>query len=394
MDPQPASKPRTSPARIPAGRKTSDDHLYLRGETYWCRFVVKGEEKRVSLRTADVKIARRQRDALLVQAEDVRAGRQPEVVHVWQDAVEAFLTKVLDAGVRYPASTSARYQVSLRRLGPVLDGIALADMTTGTVSDFVTARREDEVSVSTIKNDLVAWSMVLSFAASERMTDSNPVRVYDRRWLGQDADALDPPSDPEVQVTLAEIASWSADMVRLMRWLRETGMRLKEALHVQREDVDPDGQHVTLSRGVKGNRRSGLKTRTIHLGRASALLAEMPEKGRLFASLSTDSATVSTRYGQWKRQRQGRENVAAQLEGRPPVELFRFRLHDLRHAFAIASLIDSPTRIYELQRHMGHSTIKTTELYARFMERQGRRRIRERDPLLFGSLPTEDPTGD
>jgi hypothetical protein len=37
------------------------------------------------------------------------------------------------------------------------------------------------------------------------------------------------------------------------------------------------------------------------------MLAEMPDKGRLFAELHVDSAVVSTRYGQWKRQKQGRE---------------------------------------------------------------------------------------
>jgi integrase len=106
-------------------------------------------------------------------------------------------------------------------------------------------------------------------------------------------------------------------MARLIRWLPETGMRLAEAVNLRAEDIHPGGRKATLRRGVKRNRGDGgPATRTISLGRtASAMLAEMPGKGRLFADLHVDSAVVSTRYGQWKRQKQGRENRAAEAEG-------------------------------------------------------------------------------
>ncbi|MBX6741419.1 MAG: site-specific integrase [Acetobacteraceae bacterium] len=163
-------------------------------------------------------------------------------------------------------------------------------------------------------------------------------------------------------------------------------MRLAEALHLQRADFRPDGLHATLRRGVKRN-RSGLKTRTIQLGRASAMLARLPAQGRLFPRLPEDSAAVSTRYGQWCRQRQARENRAAAADGRKPLELARFRLHDQRHAFAIASLIDDPTCIYRLMEHLGHSSVKTTEMYTRFLRGEAAQRHYSRNPALFGAPP-------
>jgi hypothetical protein len=54
--------------------------------------------------------------------------------------------------------------------------------------------------------------------------------------VGQDADALNPPTDLEVRQLADEVVSWSPDMARLIVWLRETGMRLATA---------PPSQHPT-----------------------------------------------------------------------------------------------------------------------------------------------------
>jgi integrase len=40
----------------------------------------------------------------------------------------------------------------------------------------------------------------------------------------------------------------------------------------------------------------------------------------------------------------------------------RFRLHDLRHAYAIAQ-IRAGRDIYDLSHHLGHSSVKVTEIY-------------------------------
>ncbi|MBV1798724.1 tyrosine-type recombinase/integrase [Siccirubricoccus sp. G192] len=375
---------------MPKPKKPDPDHnLYRRGETWWCRYVLAGIEQRVSLRTTDVKAARRARDRLLRDAAAQREGRGPEPIHKWEDAVEAYLAiqETLVRSGSLSARTAARYETSLIQLSETLEGTVLTEITTATVLDFVIARREDDLSSSTIRNDLTAWSRVLSVAATLGWIEINPARNFDRKtYIGRDADLLNPPVDAEVQALFEEVATWSEDIADLIRWLRETGMRLAEGLAIERGDIHPDGRHATLRRGVKRNSH-GLKTRTIDLGRAADMLPRLPLRGRLFPSLSLDSAVVSTRYGQWRRQRQGRENREAAAQGRAPVELARFRLHDLRHAFAIASLTDDPTCIYRLMEHLGHSSVRTTEVYTRFLRGEGAQRRYTRDPNLFGSLP-------
>lgn len=39
-----------------------------------------------------------------------------------------------------------------------------------------------------------------------------------------------------------------------------------------------------------------------------------------------------------------------------------FRFHDLRHLFAVEAL-KSGMNIYDLQQHLGHSSVKVTEMY-------------------------------
>jgi integrase len=166
---------------------------------------------------------------------------------------------------------------------------------------------------------------------------SNVARLRSAEYIAPGGDALNPPLDPEISDLLGEISGWSADMARLLKRLRETGMRLAEALHIEATDIHPCGTKATLRRGVKRNKR-GSKVRTIDLGNAATILPMLARKERLFPGLSIDSTVVSTRCRQWHRQRQGGGNRAAEEEERGPRELRRFRIHDLRHAFAVASL--------------------------------------------------------
>lgn len=46
--------------------------------------------------------------------------------------------------------------------------------------------------------------------------------------------------------------------------------------------------------------------------------------------------------------------------------MIKFRFHDLRHLHAVNWLKDGRS-IYDLQRRLGHSSIKTTEEYCRFL---------------------------
>ena len=44
----------------------------------------------------------------------------------------------------------------------------------------------------------------------------------------------------------------------------------------------------------------------------------------------------------------------------------RFRFHDLRHLFAVEALRGGMS-IYALSKHLGHTSVKTTEIYLAFL---------------------------
>jgi integrase/recombinase XerD len=362
--------------------------MNLRGEWWWCEYELAGKRERVPLRTTDVASARKERDTLLAAAKAIREGRPIPVVRTWTDAVNEWLGWI-DTAPRVNDESRKRYKCSVRVWSDIFgpgDGrpdTPLADITDETLIDFVKERRLDGRSASTIRNDLTALSSVLKRAMTRKWLAVNVAAAFDRaEEIGKSKDdVLSPPTDAELAADLVEIAEWREDMSLLLRWLRETGMRLREALYFRRDYVHPDGTEATLLTGTKGN-----KPRTIALGRAADLLPSLPTSGRIFPGLHLDSAVVSTRYGQWRRQRQARENQAALDEGREPVILRRWRLHDLRHAYACASLIDDKTALYSLQQQLGHSTVGVTERYVRFLDGGGAMRKHGRRRDLFGSL--------
>ncbi|MCB8881669.1 tyrosine-type recombinase/integrase [Acidisoma cellulosilytica] len=391
--PPPLIQPAKGPSADP------NHNLQLRGSTWYVRFKLGGKPQLQSLGTADVKAARRARDKILKENKALRSGIVREAEKTWQDAVNGYLdhTKQLVANRSLSEKTVQRYGVSLVQLTLALAGdpdengvfppVPLSAITVGTLKDYSKARFEEGRSTSTILNDLTAMSRALQFAVVSGWVEQNVAKTFDRdMFVGTTVDDLDPPTDEQAQALIDEVAEWSADMATLFRFLRETGMRLAEALHLHAEDIHPDVVRATLIRGVKRN-RDGLKTRIINLGRAAELLPVLPKRGRLFARLHADSAVVSTRYGQWRRQRQGREEKSAADEGRDPETLQKFRIHDFRHSFAIASVLDDDTCLYRLSEHLGHSSIKTTEKYTRFLRGMGAHRQYGRRTDLFGSLP-------
>jgi len=128
---------------------------------------------------------------------------------------------------------------------------------------------------------------------------------------------------------------------------------------------DQRDYYITLSRGVKRG-----KARTILMNGTEELLDRLPSRGRLFPNLPDNVANVSSRWGHFFDERREREEATADAEDRPADawKLRRWRLHDLRHTFAINALLEGAD-IYDLSRHLGHASVKTTEIYIREIER-------------------------
>ena len=317
-------------------------NLYLRGASYYGRYSVNGELQRVSLRTGDLREARARLKAIKKKAQDQAFGI--EGAAVWQDAVAAYSAGILDAG-GVKDGTAKRYRVSLRQLHAHFAGKSLPLITVASVGAYVAARQAEGATNATIKRDLTTMSRVMAFARSKQMVNANPVEAYDRSFVHEQPAVINPPDDADIEAAAhAMDAAGERELAALIRFLRGTGVRTGEALQARRQHIK-DGSLQILQTKTS-------RPRTIEIN--SDLVPDGPENGPLFPSLPGNSGDLAG-YWQWRR--------GALPKGQ------RFRLHDLRHAFAIAKLRER-WDVYDLMHHLGHSSIKVTERYLGYVARK------------------------
>ena len=311
-------------------------NLFRRGRTYYARFSVDGDIRRVSLQTNDGKEAKARLRSLLDERERIKRegfGLKEQVT--WEVACERYQIAVLNTGSVKPG-TAKRYLVSLRQIDEHFAGLALTSITLSTISGFVAARQKRLATNATIRRDLTTMSRVMAFAKSQGIVKANVVEEYDRTFLTERRDAISAPDDAVVEeaARLAETAG-KPELGAIIRFLRNTGMRTGEALRARGTHVN--GLLLTIPETKNG------RVRTIEIPPNTAPVRD----GLLFPSLPSDPASLA---GLWNRVRQPLEAPK------------RFRLHDLRHAYAIAE-IRAGRDIYDLSHHLGHSSVKVTEIY-------------------------------
>jgi integrase/recombinase XerD len=324
-----------------------ENNLSLRGETYWLRVKIRGRLYRESLHTGDVKSARRLRDARIKEIEATRW--QGESRRPWREVVTAYLAH--ESG-QLSASTVKRYAVSFKQVEPHLSELDIAAIDGKAIAGLVQSRREAGVSPATVRRDLTAVSRVLEFAEAMDWREGNPT-LSKRRILKE---RRDPIALPTKESFAKVIAAASTRFAALILAARLTGCRQNELVTLTWRQFDPVAKTADVI--GKGNKR-----RTITLsGAAVAHLAAQPrqpkakpgdpifarEDGEAFSQAASDFTHVR------------REVEKADKEFR------RFRYHDLRHLFAVESLRGG-MGIYALSKHLGHTSVKTTEIYLAFL---------------------------
>jgi integrase len=325
----------------------SSCHLYRRGAVWWARIRIHGREYRTSLRTTIEREARIRASAWAGQIE--RASFSADGDHSFKEAVVRWAAEVLPGAVR-PA-VARRYLDSIAKLDPIMGGLNVSQITSATISAFI-GHRSGVVSNATIRRDLTALSRLLSACVAWGWIAENPARTFDRSIIRERSRPLHIPTDAEVD---ALIAAAPEPMATILRLLDQTGMREAEAVALERRAVDWTGQHIMLVHTKTGQPRR-LNWRTPG-GDAGPILAGLPAQlrspylfpsrdGKPYSAFASAVGTVMRR-------------VAAS-------GVARFRVHDLRHRFAIRWLTDGGD-IYRLSRHLGHTSVRTTEIYLRYL---------------------------
>jgi integrase/recombinase XerD len=321
---------------------------FWRGDTLFARVRIKGRLVRWSLQTSDPKVAAERREK----------GKDRVIADIHGDAKRSFVEVMelwaTEIKKQVGPSTAKRYGCSLDQMMPWLDGKALHDVDSRLVAEIRRARAAADVTNATIKRDLVALSSVLNYAIDQGWRDDNPVLPLMRR-IKERRDPIVLPNRIHLDLLIARCPGMVADVVRAAI---ATGARQDELLKARRDQIDHDRRVLTVI-------GKGAKLRAIALDPYDgyALLRGLPtfarspllfwhSDGEDYKNFSSQFAAIVARTAEWAK--------ANGIDFRP------FRFHDLRHYHAVTWLKDGRS-IYDLQARLGHTSIKTTEMYLRYL---------------------------
>jgi integrase/recombinase XerD len=360
----------------PARRRKAPANTEWRGDTLHGRKRIKGTLHRWSLRTGDVDVARERVAKDIKKLEAIAFGGARIT---YEDAFAGWAENI-GHQVGSP-KTAKRYAVSLKQMEPQLLGSFLDEIDKGKVDAIVTARRAAGVTTATIRRDLTALSSVLIHAE----TATNP--ALDR--LEKLKEKRDPIVLPELAHVRRVIERCPGRLAALVGAALTTGCRQEELVTTERAKLD----HVRRQLSVKGK---GNKIRTIALsGAAYELLRAQPAHLRCkwlfwhgdgepyrnvasrFSALVREvfAAAYDVAHGTTEKTRPSVDQLVKLQDRHDWADIgFRaFTFHHLRHYFAVDYLKSHQGTIYDLQQHLGHESVKTTEIYLKYLTAEEKR---------------------
>jgi integrase len=163
-------------------------------------------------------------------------------------------------------------------------------------------------------------------------------------------------------------ASWGRTMETLIGLLASTGMRVGEAIHLDVTDIDWEGG-VLVVRSTKFGKSREV---ALHATTVEALRAYHDERHRVASQLRTTTFFVSTRGNRlhYDSVHTTFHRLAGQLGLSRLTEHHGPRLHDLRHTFAVRTLLDwyrsgmdVGRRLHLLSTYLGHVDPAATYWY-------------------------------
>ena len=134
-------------------------------------------------------------------------------------------------------------------------------------------------------------------------------------------------------------------LVRTLLW---TGMRLEEAASLERRQVDFARKAITLEQTKTGQART------------------VPLSAQAVGTLQALPVRLGCPFVFWHGEGERYRNLSSQLAAIGKRAGVNFRRHDLRHRYAV-DYLRAGGSIYDLQQILGHASIKTTEIYLRFL---------------------------
>lgn len=353
---------------------------FWRGEVLYGRVQVGGEDLKWSLRTDDPEVAKNRR----------RTERERQVAMFRYGDARRTLAEAMDGWAAFQVEqvsdkTFTRYMSSLGVLAPKLEGLYLDEVTPELIGDLVKWRRETPMvplgkkhpiiaTIATIKRDLTALSSVMDYCVDEGWRSDNPVIAWLKpggRRKSRLKERRDPIVLPDIRHVQMVIDAAEGLKGAFITAAVKTGARYDEIKKADRMHLDRGRKQLT----VIGKRN---KLRVIDLVDGGEdfgweVLSGLP------ASIETKAlfwhrreARKRSRRGQQPAQRYSQLNFDRLVErvskqAQKQDQDFRpFTFHDLRHLHAVLWL-KSGRSIYVLQQRLGHTSVKTTEMYLAYL---------------------------
>lgn len=321
-------------------------NLFQRGGIFYARIQVGGVEKRHSLKTKDRREAERRLKAVLAEVSVYHGSTRMS----FDDVIDGFL---VEAKSRLKPKTYKRYEVSALQLALKWEGQWWDSVTKKAVVEYIDERKAAGAKIPTIQRDLTVLSQAAEWAIEREHGQVNPVRLIGKRQLRYKKPVFVRPNQRSVE---AVISACYGNVGPLARFLLATGMRMEEATTLEWGEISFERRAAQLSETKNSTARAVWLS-----DEALAVLHGQDRKTRYVFQTRNGEPYVqaSTGFGEAKR----RAQKSAQLEG---WRFTSFRLHDLRHLYAIEFLAKGGN-LYALQRQLGHSTIRQTEEYLQFL---------------------------
>lgn len=334
------------------------DNLYQRGDIWYARIQVAGVDRRKSLQTANRKEAERRLDKFLKETSPYKGTIRQK----YEDVVEDFLAS---AEGRLKPRTIKRYEDSLTIMQATFGGKFWDQITKVALLDYIASRKAEQVKIPTIKRDLTALSQASDHAIENNWAGTNPVTLLPKRQLRYKTPVFRRPSKRSVELG---IESCYGNLKPLARFLLATGMRLNEGVTLGEAQIDLVRKVATLS-DTKNHR-----TRTVSLNSAARSILKGRKGSPLFPAI--DRYTGASRPYKQASTNWGEAQLRAVATAKKQRWTFeRFRLHDLRHMYAIDYLANGGS-IYQLQIELGHGSITQTEWYLQFLSPEEQMKVK------------------
>lgn len=316
-------------------------NIYQRGGIFYARIQVAGAERRVSLKTADRREAARRLRAFLEE----NSPYHGTIRRSFDSVIEGFLE---EAASRLKDKTLKRYDVSAVQLMVKWSGRWWDEVTKRSVVEYIDERKASGAKIPTIRRDLTVLSQAAEWAMERGIGGINAVGEIGKRQLRYKKPVFARPNAESVEAT---ISAAYGNLEPLARFLLATGMRLDEAATLRADAVDYARKVATLVDTKNG------RPRAVTLSDEAIAIAKAQDAGAyLFPSRTGEPYKQASTNWQEAKRRAQKAAQAGKWHYTP------FRLHDLRHIYAIDYLANGGN-LYALQRQLGHGTIRQTEEY-------------------------------